>query len=946
MSESKQQNQQKTNQNKNKYSSTVLLPKTNFPMRAGLAAKEPTLLKFWQDLELYKKMLAKASKKEKFILADGPPYANGRIHMGHALNKVLKDIIIKAHALMGYYTPYVPGWDCHGLPIEQALIKEMKIDKKEITDIPAFRKKARAFAQNFVNIQREGFKRLGVLGDWDNPYLTMSPIYEGLIAEAFFDALLKNYVYKGKKAIYWCPTCETALADAETEYHDKVSTSIYLRFKIKEYKKEIFKDIDTSKDIYLTVWTTTPWTIPANMAAAVNADEDYRVMLQEEGTYIIAADKLADAFIKDCDLKIVSSTKVAGKDLVGIKYEHPLNKKLNPVINTDFVTMDSGVGIVHIAPGHGEDDFYAGLKWGLDIFCPVNEKGVFTKDAGEFEGLHIFKANPIIIERLKELGSLLKQQDITHSYPHCWRCKKPIIFRATEQWFMSVDKDNLRKKLVSEIEKVKWYPAGGQKRITSMVELRPDWCLSRQRFWGVPLMVFYCKKCGKIQVDANLFKHVADRAKKEGSDFWFTDTCEQILPKDYACSCGSKEFTKEKDILDVWFDSGVSWKETLKYRDLGFPADVYLEGSDQHRGWFQTSLIASTVLEDKAPFKKVITHGMILDQQGRAMHKSAGNSVEPDEIINKYGADILRLWVSFTDYSDDVRLSKEILEGPIDSYRKIRNTIRYALGNLSDYEPAKHQVAYENLNDLDKYMLGRLDDLIKEVRQDYKNFELRKAIRAITDFCILDLSSLLLDASKDRLYTLGANSASRRSAQTVLSQIVITILKLLAPILSFTCEEAWQELKKLPLGTTLEESIFLSDMPENAGCQVSSEIVEKWTKMREIRSQVLKSLEEARQKGLIGSSLEAKVVFKTSEPKLKEFLTDTLSLWSEAAIVSQVELKEGANDKLEIVIEHAQGSKCPRCWQWKQDIGTNSNHPDLCARCAKVLEEEKISVPV
>ena len=397
-------------------------------------------------------------------------------------------------------------------------------------------------------------------------------------------------------------------------------------------------------------------------------------MLQEEGSYIIAADKLADNFIKECDLKIVSSTKVAGKDLVGIKYEHPLNKKLNPVINTDFVTMDSGVGIVHIAPGHGEDDFYAGLKWNLDIFCPVNEKGVFTKEAGEFEGLHIFKANPIIIERLKELGSLLKQQDITHSYPHCWRCKKPIIFRATEQWFMSVDKDNLRKKLVSEIEKVKWYPAGGQKRITSMVELRPDWCLSRQRFWGVPLMVFYCKKCGKVQIDAKLFKLIADRAKKEGSDFWFTDTCEQILPKDYTCSCGSKEFTKEKDILDVWFDSGVSWKETLKYRDLGFPADVYLEGSDQHRGWFQTSLIASTVLEDKAPFKKVITHGMIVDQEGKAMHKSAGNAISPDQIINKNGADILRLWVSFTDYSDDVRLSEKILEGPIDSYRKIRNT--------------------------------------------------------------------------------------------------------------------------------------------------------------------------------------------------------------------------------------------------------------------------------
>jgi isoleucyl-tRNA synthetase len=933
-------------ENRNKYSGTVLLPKTDFPMRAGLPKKEPQLLEYWEKLDLYNKMLAARKGKDIFTLVDGPPYANGRIHIGHALNKTLKDIVIKSHFMMGYAAPYVPGWDCHGLPIEQALIKKMKLDKREIKDIPAFRRQARDFADNFVAQQREGFKRLGCVGDWEHPYITMSPVFEGLTVESFFDAVEKGYVYKGKKAIYWCPTCETALADAETEYHDKTSSSIFLRFKVTDYSDYVFRDIDTKKDVYLAVWTTTPWTIPANMAAAVNYDEDYRVMLMPDDTYLIVADKLADAFLTEVNSAGLTAAKVKGEKLVGVKYKHPLLDKVNPVINADFVAMDTGVGIVHIAPGHGEDDFYAGLKWNLDIFCPVDEKGLFTKEAGVCEGMHIFKANPVIIDLLEEKGALIKRAEIVHSYPHCWRCKQPIIFRATEQWFLSIDKDNLRDRLVKEIEKTSFYPAGSENRIKAMVQQRPDWCLSRQRFWGAPIMVFYCRDCGKVQDDKELFKLVTERTKKENSDFWFKETARETLPEGYACKhCGGTSFTKEKDIMDVWFDSGVSWRESLDYRGLSFPGDVYLEGSDQHRGWFQTSLIAATVIKGGAPFKKVITHGMILDQQGKAMHKSAGNSVEPDEIINTYGADILRLWVSSADYGDDVRLSKEILEGPIDTYRKIRNTVRYALGNLFDYVPAEHKIKGEDLAELDKYMLNRLNALVKEVIADYKEFRFRKATRAIADFCILDLSSLMLDASKDRLYTLGAASRARRSAQTALFEIVVTMLKLLAPIISFTAEEAWQEIKKLPAGKDLEESIFLTAFPAEVYYQAPAEIDAKWNKIREIRSRVLKSLEEARQQGLIGAPLEAAIIFNSSNAETKEFLKQTLPVWPEAAIVSSVSVaEEEGKEELEIKVEHAKGQKCPRCWQWKEDIGANVRHADLCGRCAEVLEKEHIHV--
>ncbi len=930
---------------KNKYSSTVLLPKTDFPMRAGLSQKEPKILDFWKEINLYDAILKKNEAGKHFVLHDGPPYANGQIHIGHALDKTIKDIILKSRTLMGFYTPYVPGWDCHGLPIEQALMKELKIDKKHVTDVPEFRKKARAFAAKFIDLQRQGFKRLGVQGEWDTPYLTMDKRYEGITIAVFLDLIEKGYVYKGQKTITWCSHCETALADAETEYKDVASSSIYLRFKLVNPTREVFGDLDFTKPVSLGVWTTTPWTIPSNMAAAVNKEEDYAV-LQDANTqeYYVVADKLAEEFLKNTGLDAKKVSAVRGENLVGLKYYHPLTQKQNPIIWTDFVTMDTGVGIVHIAPGHGEDDFRAGKQWGLETFCPVDEKGCYTKDAGVFEGMHVFKANPLMVKKLDELGSLIKEQEITHSYPHCWRCHNPIIFRATEQWFMSIDKDGLREKLMKNLDNVKFYPAAGQERMRSMIGLRPDWCLSRQRFWGTPVTILYCKKCGKPQVDHKLFEFIKERAMKEGSDFWFTDPVEKLMPQGYHCACGGTEFRKETDILDVWLDSGVSWAAVLKDRGLDFPADVYSEGSDQHRGWFQSSYIPSYTLEGTAPFKTILTHGMVLDQQGRPMHKSLGNSVDPQDVINKYGADILRLWVAFSDYQGDVRISDEILGGPVDTYRKLRNTIRYALGNLSDFEPEKHAVPADKLAEMDRYMLGRLDQLISEVRAGYEEFNFRRAMRAITDFCILDLSSFLLDASKDRLYTLGASSPARRSAQTALCEIVRTLLQLTAPVLCFTCEEAWQELLKIPAGKKLPKSIFLSDMPQHASLTADKALEEKWSKIRQIREDVQKALEETRQKGQIGSSLEAQVIFKTNDDKTRQFLTDNAALWPEIFIVSAVSVTEGAMP-LEIVVQHAEGQKCARCWQWKKEVGQSGRaHSDLCDRCAEVLEREGISI--
>ncbi|NLO90834.1 MAG: isoleucine--tRNA ligase [Elusimicrobia bacterium] len=926
------------------YSATVLLPKTSFPMRGELPKREPETIKFWESINLYKAMLDKRKDRRPYILHDGPPYANGELHMGHTLNKTLKDITVKSRAMLGFYTPFVPGWDCHGLPIELALLKKLKLDKRHISDVPAFRRQAREFAQQYIDIQREGFKRHGIQADWDNPYITMSPQFEGTVVKAFLDLVRKGYINKGKKTIYWCVNCETALADAEVEYADKNSTSIFVAFELADKPRELFGEAANGK-VSIVIWTTTPWTLPSNMAAAVAKDENYRILKDSAtGACYVAADKLADALMEQCKLKCEKLGLITGEKLVGLKYRHPLfEDKINTVIHTDFVAMDTGSGIVHIAPGHGEDDFHAGLAWKLDIFCPVNERGVFTKEGRQFEGLSVWQANSKVIETLAESGKLLAQAEIRHSYPHCWRCHKPVIFRATEQWFLGVDKHGLREKLLSEIDKVRFVPQGGHERIGSMVRNRPDWCLSRQRHWGTPVPMITCKTCGAAQTDETVFSAIEKRAFAEGTDFWFSDPVEKILPPGHKCKCGSSDFRKETDVLDVWLDSGVSWMAVLKSGQGNngtplYPAQLYLEGSDQHRGWFQSSLIPSVALEGRAPYETVLTHGFLLDGEGKAMHKSAGNAISPQEVIKKYGAEVLRLWVALGDYSEDVRISDKLLEGPIDTYRKMRNTVRYLLGNLWDYNPKLHAVPDDKLPEMDRYMKHRLAQTVAQARRDYEQFRYRSATRTVADFCILDLSAFYLDALKDRLYTLGAQSHERRSAQTVLFEITVALLKLMAPVVSFTAEEAWQELRKFN-PEAFEKSVFLEDFPPENGYEVSAEISERWTKIRQLREQALKALEEARQKGTIGSSLEAKVTFRPATPELQEFFRQTEQFWPAVLIVSQasVEPAPQGGPELDISVSHADGAKCPRCWQWRTDIGKDNGHPDICSRCAKAL---------
>ena len=936
------------------YSKTVFLPNTSFSMRGDLAKKEPGILDGWNKMDLYGRMLEKRRAARPFILHDGPPYANGRIHIGHALNKILKDMVIKSRSMLGYYTPYVPGWDCHGLPIEQALLKEMKLGKRHIADIPAFRRSAREFAGRFLDIQREEFKRLGILGDWDKPYITMSNSYEGAVIKVFRELLEKGYIHRDKKTVHWCVSCETALADAEVEYADKTSPSIYVRFPLETLPDGLA--VAAQNRASIVIWTTTPWTLPSNMAAAVAKSEDYRVL--ETGgpacpagrQYLIVADKLADAFLAATGLEAVKGARIPGGNLVGLKYSHCLAPHLpearrfhRQIITTGFVDMSTGSGIVHIAPGHGEEDFHAGKKWGLDVFCPVGENGRFNADAGIFEGLKVFEANEKIVEILKTDGLLLVCEKLKHSYPHCWRCKQPIIFRATEQWFLKIDRDGLREKLMKAAGTVRWLPGAGRARMAAMLRTRPDWCLSRQRYWGTPILAVYCRECGKVQEDYAFLKRMEGRVFAEGSDFWFSEPVEELLEPGYRCSCGGSGFSKEKDIMDVWLDSGVSWYAVLKAGMLGpgdfYPADLYLEGSDQHRGWFQTSLIPSVALNGRPPYKAALTHGFVLDDQGRAMHKSLGNVTAPQEVISKYGAEILRLWAALCDYSDDVRISEKILAGAIDTYRKIRNTVRFLLGNLSDFKPAQHRLPDDKLVETDRYMRARLAVTAAAVEKHYETFQFRQAIRAVADFCILDLSAFYLDSLKDRLYTFGPDAPERRSAQTVLYDILIAVLKMTAPALSFTAEEAWQT-ARAEIDPELEESVFLSDYPRFPAAWTDKALLERWEKVMGVREIITKAIEEVRKTGAVGSSLEARIILRTSRPEMKAFLESVLPLWPQIAIVSEAVVEFDASAaELEVRVGKAEGGKCPRCWQWRRDIGFDPARAGVCGRCAKVLED-------
>jgi len=852
------------------YKDTLNLPKTNFSMKANLLEKEPSILKEWEKKKVYHSIKQKRKRKEKFILHDGPPYANGHIHMGHVLNKILKDIVVKFYTMKGYDSPFIPGWDCHGLPVEHQLFKELGISKYDIDQVK-FRRKARDYALKFVKTQKKEFERLGIFGDWENPYLTLSPDYEAAIVKSFSDLVRLGYIYKDLKPVNWCTACETALAEAEVEYEERTSPSIYVKFETTKPVTALQRVGDGKKKKYFIIWTTTPWTLLGNVAIAVHPGMDYAVINAGEEEWVLL-ESLAESTAKKLNRPFTLLGKLKGKELEGATCKHPFVERESKVVLADYVSSLEGTGCVHTAPGHGQEDYITGKKYNLSMIMPVNSKGVFDETCGEFNGLNVYDATPKILERLKKDGMLLKSEEITHSYPHCWRCKNAIIFRATKQYFARIDHKSLRKKMLEKIKNnIKWFPRVGEARISAMVENRPDWCLSRQRYWGVPIVAFKCKDCDEVLLDCKVIDHVAGIIKKEGSDAWFIKSEKDLLPHNTSCGkCGGKALTKENDIIDVWFESGISFRPVLKdNKNLKFPCDLYLEGSDQHRGWFQSSLIASCAIEGTAPYKSVLTHGFVVDGEGKKMSKSLGNVISPQEVMKKYGADILRLWVASSNYHDDVRLSEEILNRLADAYRKIRNTFRYLLGNIYDFDPKKNYVKPKNMVEIDRWMLSKLARLITESDKNYKEYMFYKIFRSTYNFCVYEISSLYLDILKDRLYTFGKNSPARRSAQTVIYETLIALLKILAPILSFTTEEGWQAF--MPKDKSIHESLWQWEKKTLKAWR-DVKLEEKWLRLLEIREEVLKALEEKRSSSEIGSSLETKVLLYSDKKDLKKII--------------------------------------------------------------------------
>ncbi len=923
------------------YKDTLNLPQTAFPMKANLTQREPEILRFWQERGIYGKLQEKNRSGRPFILHDGPPYANGYIHMGHALNKVLKDIIVKYKSMRGYYSPFVPGWDCHGLPIELEVDKKLG-KRKHSTPILEKRGLCRGYAERFVDIQREEFKRLGVFGDWERPYLTMSYEYEASIAGEFARLVKDGYVYRGKKPVHWCPSCVTALAEAEVEYAEKTSPSIYVRFRVLDADAERVLPADLrGKGLYFIIWTTTPWTLPANLALAVHPETDYLVLESGDGCYIIASD-LAGRLGDEIGLEGRRVKTVKGKALEGLRARHPFLERDSLVITGEFVTTSEGTGVVHIAPGHGEDDYLAGLRYGLEILAPVDERGRFTADVADLEGRAVFDANGLIMEMLSERGALMGSGAVTHSYPHCWRCKKPVIFRATEQWFISVEHRDLRRTCLSEIDRVEWIPRWGRERIRGMMERRPDWCISRQRAWGVPITLLTCRGCGALVSDEAVLDRVVELFRQKGADAWFEVEEGDLVPAGYRCpSCGGTEFRKETDILDVWFDSGVSHAAVLEADErLRWPADMYLEGSDQHRGWFQSSLITSVGTRGRAPYETVLTHGFVVDGQGKKMSKSVGNVIAPNDIIRRNGAEILRLWVSAEDYRDDVRLSDEIVTRLVEAYRKIRNTCRFLLGNLYDFDHGDHSRA---LLEIDRWALSRLQGLISRVTTAYERFNFHEVFHSIYHFCVVEMSSFYLDILKDRLYTFAADSPERRAAQWTMHRILTSMTRLMAPVISFTAEEIWQS---MPGERT--ESVFLSDFPAVDEGLIDRDLERRWEGLIETRDVVNKAIELKRAEKIIGNSLEAKVVLFAEEERLSllreyEGFLPTLLIVSQAGVKTYGEapgdaFRDEEAGGLAVVVGRAEGRKCLRCWNWSPTVGTFDDAPEVCQRCYRVLK--------
>ena len=925
------------------YKDTLNLPKTNFPMRANLPRKEPETLKHWDSVKIYDQILEAAQGRAKYILHDGPPYANGHIHLGTALNKILKDIIIKSKFMAGYDSSYVPGWDCHGLPIEHQVDKELGKAKAGMTEVQV-RQKCREYATKFIDIQREEFQRLGVLGQWYDPYLTMNYGYQATIVRElgrFFDS---GAVYRGKKPVYWCSSCVTALAEAEVEYADSTTPAIYVRFSSLDDFSSRIPELKGER-VYAVIWTTTPWTIPANLAIAAHPNEQYAAV-KADGEIYILAQKLVpinmEAFGKT-EFKIVA--EFSGKQLEGLRCAHPLYDRPSQIILADFVTLDTGTGLVHIAPGHGQEDYEVGRQYNIDVYAPVDDRGRFTDEVEFFSGKFVFSANRDIIAKLDEVGALMLSEEISHSYPHCWRCKKPVIFRATHQWFISMDRTGLRDSALKAIDSVTWIPRWGRDRIYGMIQHRPDWCISRQRSWGVPIVAMRCADCDSVVAPPELFEKTAELFEQKGADVWFESDVQELLTAGLECpKCGGASFVKETDILDVWFDSGVSWASVLEKRPyLEYPCHMYLEGSDQHRGWFHSAMLTSVGTRSQAPYRNVLTHGFVVDGQGKKMSKSLGNVIQPSQIIDKYGADILRLWVSAEDYRDDIRISPEILDRLSEAYRRIRNTCRFLLGNLVDFDPSD-LMDPSAMTALDRFALDKLNGVIARVKTAYEEFDFHVVFHTLYNYCTVDLSSFYLDILKDRLYVEHPHGSLRKAAQTALYHILSSLIRLMAPILVFTSEEVWAEFLADANKTS---SVHLSSFPEEIpGASLGKEERSFWNKMLLVRQEASKALEEARTGKVIGSSLEAKLIITGPE----DFVSQVRNMEDPAGffIVSQVELRELADVEtdrddmnplggIKVQTARAEGEKCPRCWIWSTNIGTHGTFPDVCPRCAGVL---------
>jgi isoleucyl-tRNA synthetase len=926
---------------------TVNLPRTDFSMKANLPQTEPKTLAHWEETKIYERIRQARAGRPRYVLHDGPPYANGNIHMGTAFNKVLKDFIVKSKSMAGFDAPYVPGWDCHGLPIEIKVDSELGRRKAEMS-ASEIRAVCRAYAQKFVNTHRLEFKRLGVFGDWENPYLTMSPQYEAVIAQAFVDFLDQGYVYKGLKPVHWCLHCRTALAEAEVEYEDDTSPSIWVRFALTTEPAKIDAALAGHK-VYGLIWTTTPWTLPANMAIAFHPKFQYVAVEVEDDVYIVAEELLKSTAEKcgwTAPRKLASFT---GDRLEGTIFRHPFLERDSVGILADHVTIEQGTGAVHTAPGHGQEDYAVGRQYGITIYCPVDAAGRLFQAEGAagvlpevLIGKSVWDANPLVLDILREKQALVAIKSIAHSYPHCWRCHRPTIFRATEQWFIGMERNDLRARALEAIRGVRWNPTWGEERISNMIATRPDWCISRQRVWGVPIVVFYCEKCGEPLTDKKILDRVVQLFAEETADAWYNHTVAELIGETVHCSrCGGESFRKESDILDVWFDSGSSHLAVLnETRQLPWPADLYIEGGDQYRGWFHSSLLVGVGLKGQSPYRGCATHGWTLDADGRAMSKSLGNVISPQDIVKKYGADVLRLWVASVEFTEDVRISETILARLSEAYRKLRNTFRYALGNLFDFDPSQDSLTGDQLMEIDQWILMRAEDLVTRCRAGYEEMSFHRVYQALYNFATTDLSSLYFDVLKDRLYTAAPRSRARRSAQTALYRLTYALVRLLAPLLTYTSEEVWRHFAK-PEGAP--DSVHLTEFPQpeelTAGLtEEHRKRAQNWEKLVEVRESVLKSLEVARQEKFIGAPLEARVRLTADDelfPLLESYAAELPALF----IVSQVSVKRNKGATLSVHVERADGTKCERCWKYSTTVGSRKHHPTICAPCAQVVDE-------